>query len=103
MSRMQEERRQFWRRLIAQQEHSGVSVRGFCQQHGTSEHSFYKWRQRLAAQVPVKFALVEATGDGPAKVEAVELTLVTGERLRIAPGTDAAMLRVVLDVLREPR
>ena len=103
MSKTQEARRQFWRRLIAQQEQSGVSVRAFCQQHRTSEHSFYKWRQRLAGQVPVKFALVETNRSAPAKAEAVELTLATGEQLRIAPGIDAATLRVVLGVLYEPR
>jgi hypothetical protein len=33
MSRTQEERRQFWRNLIAQYEQSGVSVRALCQEH----------------------------------------------------------------------
>jgi hypothetical protein len=99
---MQEERRQFWRRLIAQQEQSGVSVRGFRQQHGASEHRFYKWRQRMAAQLAVKFALVETNCSAPVRA-AVELTLSTGERLRIAPGVEAGMLRVVLGVLRESR
>jgi hypothetical protein len=31
----------------------------------------------------------------------VELILASGERLRIAPGADAATLRTVLNVLRE--
>jgi len=99
MSRTQEERHQWWRQLVAQQERSGLSIRAFCQQHRTSEHSFYQWRKRLAAQLPVKFALVETSRSAPA----VELTLATGERLRIPPGADAATLRVVLNVLREPR
>ena len=33
----------------------------------------------------------------------VEVILGSGERLRIAPGTDAGTLRLVLSVLREPR
>jgi transposase-like protein len=103
MSKTQEERCQRWRQLVAQQEQSGVSVQVFCQQHRTSPHSFYKWRRRLAAQVPIKFALVETDRGEPSKAEAMELTLITGERLRIAPGTDAATLRVVLGVLRERR
>lgn len=32
--------------------------------------------------------------------EALELVLVTGERLRIAPGADAGTLRAVLEILR---
>lgn len=65
MSRTQEERRQWWRQLVAQQEQSGVSVRAFYERHRTSEHSFYQWRKRLAARLPVKFALVETNGSAP--------------------------------------
>jgi hypothetical protein len=101
MSKAQEERRRFWRELIAEQEQSALSVRAFCQRHRTSEHSFYQWRKRLAEPVPMKFALVE-TG-APAGAASVEVTLASGERLRIAPGIDDATLRLVLNVLREPR
>jgi transposase-like protein len=103
MSRTQEERRSYWRQFITQQEQSGLSVRAFCQQHRTGEHSFYQWRKRLAEELPVKFALVETKRSAPAGAIAVEVTLVSGERLRIAPGVDTATLRAVLSVLREPR
>ncbi len=103
MSRTQEERRQLWRKLIAEQEKTGLSIRAFCQQHRTSEHSFYQWRKRLAEQLPMKFALVETNRGAPAAVAAVEVILASGERVRIAPGVDAATLRLVLSVLREPR
>jgi hypothetical protein len=103
MSRTREERRQLWRKLIAQQEQSGLSVRAFCQQHRTSEYSFYHWRKRLAEPLPMKFALVETNRASPAAVAAVEVILASGERLRIAPGIDAVTLRLVLSVLREPR
>jgi len=101
MSRTLEERRQSWRQLIAQQEQSGLSVRAFCQQHRTSEQSFYQWRKRLAEQLGVKFALVETSRRAPATAAAVEVVLTNNERVRIAPGADAATLRVVLSVLRE--
>ena len=80
-----------------------MSVRAFCQQDGTSEYSFYHWRKRLREQIPMKFALVETSRSAPAGVAAVEVILTSGERLRIAPGIDAATLRLVLSVLREPR
>jgi transposase-like protein len=97
------ERREFWRQLITEQEQSGLSVRAFCQQHRTSEYSFYQWRKRLNDQLPVKFALVETTRGTPALGCGVEVLLSSGERLRIEPGTDVATLRLVLSVLREPR
>jgi transposase-like protein len=102
MSKAQQERREFWRQLIAQQEQNGVTVRAFCQKHRVSEYSFYQWRKRLAEQLPVKFALVETDRSTPAAA-GVEVILATGERLRIASGSDAATVRLALSVLREPR
>lgn len=103
MSKTREERREFWRKLVAQQQQSEVSVRTFCQQHRTSEYSFYQWRKRLAEQLPVKFALVETSHNPHLQAEAVEVILTAGERLRIAPGIDAVTLRLVLSALREAR
>lgn len=103
MSKTREQRREHWQRLVAEQAQSGLSVRAFCQRHEASEFSFYQWRKRLAQPSPVKFALVHA-GHGPsAGVEAVEVVLTSGERLRIADGVNAATLRLVLSVLREAR
>jgi hypothetical protein len=103
MTRTQEERHQLWRQLIAQQEQSGLSVLAFCQQHRISEYSFYQWRKRLTEQLPVQFALVDTSRSAPMGVAAVEVILASGERLRVAPGIEAATLRLVLSVLREPR
>ena len=103
MLKIQESRHEFWRRLVAQQQQSGVAVRAFCRQRRTSEHSFYRWRKRLGAQLPVKFALVEVNAGSPGNAIPIEVLLASGERLRILPGFDAATLRSVLGVLREPR
>ena len=92
-----EQRREQWRRMIEQQEKTGQSVRVFCQAQGLSEPSFYNWRQRLRNERPVSFALVETKEPRPDT--AVELVLVSGERLRIPP--EPATLRLVLSVLRE--
>jgi transposase-like protein len=103
MSKTQEAWLDFWRQLIAKQQQSGMSVRAFCQQHRTSEYSFYRWRKRLREDLPMKFALVETHRTTPMAVAAVEVMLTTGERVRIAPSVEAATLRLVLSVLREPR
>src|SRR5215831_2437702 len=103
MPKSREARREFWRELIAQQQQTGVPVRAVCQQYGVSEYSFYQWRKRLADQLPVKFALVETGRATRVHAEAVEVILTSGERLRITPGADAATLRLVLTILREPR
>ena len=103
MSKTQESRREFWRQLVAEQQQSGISVRAICRQRGASEHSFYQWRKRLAARLPMKFALVEKSSGALGKAGPIEVVLASGERLRIGPGFDAATLRAVLGVLREPR
>ena len=100
MEREHIERRELWRQRIAEQEKSGGSIRAYCKGIGIPEHAFYGWRQRLRAETPVTFALVETTQ--PAKEAAmIEIVLAQGDRLRI-PG-DEATLRLVLGVLREQR
>jgi anaerobic selenocysteine-containing dehydrogenase len=86
-----------WQELIRQQQQSKLSVSAFCRQHGFTDQAFYYWRKRLLADEPVRFALVDASAKGADRFAGLEL----GDRLRIAPGTDAATLRVVLHVLRE--
>jgi len=92
-----------WHERIAEQERSGMSVRGFCKERGVAEHVFYYWRKRLRSQKqPVRFALIErgaVPSESMAKTE-LELVLATGERLRISTGVDAGTLRTVLEALR---
>jgi hypothetical protein len=42
------ERERFWRKLVAGQARSGVSIREWCDRRGVSEPSFYFWRRELA-------------------------------------------------------
>ena len=93
-------RSEHWRRVIAEQERSGASVHGFCEQRGIGEQSFYVWRRRLREKAaPVRFALVE-TAPSKETAEPLELVLKTGERLLIGAGVEVAPLRTVLEALR---
>ena len=94
------EQQKKWVELIRQQEQSTLSVSAFCRDRGFSDQSFYNWRKKLAAVGPVRFALVDAGASGAGVPAPMELILASGDRLRIAPGTDAATLRTVLSVLR---
>ncbi len=94
-----EERSEFWKRAVNEQERSGRSIRAFCRERGIAEHSFYLWRKRVRQPAPVTFALVE-TGRSAAPAPVwIELALVSGERLRVP--CEAAALRMVLGVVRE--
>ncbi len=89
-----------WADLIRQSQ-SKLSVSAFCREQGVSDQSFYNWRKRLGGIEPVRFTLVDANAPISNDSLPVELILASGDRLRIAPGTDAATLRTVLSVLRE--
>src|SRR5271167_4547686 len=91
----------FWRRVVRQFRGSGLSGRGFCEEHGLSVPSFYGWRRTLAARdeavvrfVPVQVTPQPLTGDESAG--AVELVLGAGRRLRIGPGFDGPTLTRLL-------
>jgi transposase-like protein len=95
------QRQEHWRKIIAEQRNGGESIAAFCRERGISEPQFYSWRRRLSATArPVTFALVE-TGAAVRATSVIELSLAGGERIQVTPGTDAALLRMVLSVLRE--
>lgn len=98
---MSETKREYWGRLIAEQEASGQKVGAFCRERHIGAHSFYLWRKRLGQHEPVGFALLETkTTIGTEISSALELVLASGERLRIGNQVNAAALRLVLDVVR---
>lgn len=74
-----------------------MSVRAYCRKHEPAEHSFYGWRQRLRSDERISFALLRTKPENE-QPSAIELVLVTGERLRIP--SDEATLGMVLRVLR---
>ena len=86
---MTDQKREYWGKLIAEQEASGQTIRAFCKERGISDHSFYFWRKRLGTSEPVQFALLKTV----TSAATLELILASGERLRIGYGVDAATLR----------
>lgn len=95
---------QHWRRLIQQWQHSGLSVRAFCDRHQLAPPSFYAWRHRLRqrAAAAAPFVPVRVVADAPPQpAGGIEIVLAGGRCLRIAPGFDPAALRQLLAVLEE--
>src|ERR1700733_10209398 len=90
-----------WTELIRQQQQSGLSVSAFCRDRGFSDQALYYWRKRLSGREAVRFAFVAADAAPATGATTIELLLASGDRLRIAPGTDALTLRTVLNILRE--
>jgi hypothetical protein len=67
-----------------------------------ADASFYSWRRvlvRRAAEQPA-FVPVQVVADAtPAQASALEVVLLDGRTVRVAPGFDAATLRQLLAVL----
>jgi transposase-like protein len=95
--------------LIDQWRVAGTSATTFSREHGVSVSTLFRWRRRLAAAKPE--ALTRSTDAGhlvPVRLvsaleesaTAMEVTLTTGDRIRIASGVTPETLRVVVQVLR---
>jgi hypothetical protein len=61
-----------WRGLVAAQEASGLSVHGFCDEHGIPASSMFAWRRKL------RDAVFGAAARRPGFVEVVRERAVTG-------------------------
>lgn len=99
------DREQFWRDLIERQQHSGQSIREFCDWKGVSQPSFYSWRKRLQsanATARSKFVPVQVLSEEAAAAPGrIEIVLDDGRCIRVGPGFDRQALEDVLSVLEQ--
>ena len=101
---------QFWRAMLRRWHSSGLSVRGFCEEHGLAVPSFYAWRRTLAQRdSAVGFVPVQVIPEPEPRTTAarlpssLELVLGAGRVLRVAPGFDGPTLKRLLALLEEGR
>ena len=114
MPKRSAEKEAFWRRAVAEQQESGLSVRQFCRRKKIAEASFYGWKRELALRdregkgaegqagnaadgedefVPLRVA------PAPLLVAGLELLHPGGHVIRIPAGFDDETLRRVLSIL----
>jgi transposase len=94
---------QHWRRWLRLWQHSGLTVREFCERHQLAEGRFYAWRrllqQREAAAAFVSVQVVPDEQSPPDRP--LEVILAGGRCVRVPPGFDPVTLRRLLAVLEE--
>src|SRR5207302_2032667 len=105
----QEDRRNQMLDLARRWRASGTKARAFAQEHGVTPWVLYYWRQRLAREDPpvrrlrrtrrVTLAPVHVVTDAPDGGDGVEITLASGDRVRLSAGVSTDLLRHVLQVL----
>jgi transposase len=102
--------RQLWMDRLARFPASGLTVAQFCASEAVSQHSFYFWKRRLAAETQATTPQDPSRERGPRLLPvrlqpaapAVELVLTTGTVLRLPPGCDLTWVRSLVTVLGEP-
>lgn len=94
-----------WRRVVARQPRSGLSVRAYCFRHGVKESAFYWWRAELARRRAVRpkaaFVPVRVVADEAARADGgrLEIVLPGARRVRVIGRVDRQMLADVVAVL----
>ena len=101
-----EQREQFWRRIVSGHPRSGMSVVAWCGEHGVSAPSFYVWRQRLAQRKRRRPQLLPVAIIPSAAAEntsALEIELPNQVKVRVQSGCELELLRQVLLMLQQDR
>ena len=79
-----------WRRLIAEQAGSGLSVAEFCRRQDVSQASFYQWRKKLGKAAVEPFVPVSIVAGAGVSVE-----LPCGAVVRVPPGEERALAQII--------
>jgi transposase-like protein len=104
----------FWRRVMAGQRRSGLTIREFCSRRSLSESLFYAWRRELAQRdsrgvpqappsaaephVAPRFVSLQLATEPVAK-GVIEIVTRGGHTLRVPPGVDRQTLAEVWALL----
>jgi hypothetical protein len=112
VSKRDRKKEAFWRRMMARQASSRMSVRAWCRQHSLRESSFYWWRRQLArrdvrapALVAVRVTADRSTDDAfdvsavNGALSRIEIVLPARRRVRLIGSVDRQALTDVLAVL----
>ena len=98
-----------WRKLLEDQQSSGLPISLFCRERGISQGSLFAWRRRLSAG-DAKFAAVKVAGGKKAKPQrtngqredgSIKLCLPGHRRLILRSGFDRRLLLDLLAALEE--
>jgi hypothetical protein len=85
-----------WRKIIREQQTSGMSALAYCRRAGVPQSSFFVWRKKLRGEVT--FTEVKVS-PAPVKSGRIELRLPGGRCVVVRPGFDRRTLIELLTVL----
>jgi hypothetical protein len=91
------EKRDRWRKIIGQQQASGLSALAFCRRAGVPQSTFFAWRQRLRDEVT--FTEVKLPSITRRESSGIELRLPGGGCIAVQPGFDRQTLLDLVHLL----
>ena len=95
--------RRKWQGLLSEQGRSGESVAALCRERQLCASHFYWWKKRLGASGAEKFVEVKlaaaASTLGAGEDGRVEVVLRNGRSLRVGPGFDPELVRLLAAVV----
>jgi len=124
-SRRSGEKERQWRKIVAEQQRDGGTVRGFCREREINENSFYHWRRELRLRdrenddatpnrpnraggrtrrlAPVVVIDEPTNATGKHSQTTIEIELQDGTTVRVMPGVTREQLETVFSVLEPSR
>jgi hypothetical protein len=99
--RASDQRRRYWRDVVARQRRSGLSVAAFCRQQQVSPAAFYDWKRRLAGEMTarsteVSFVPLPLDQAVPPRAAEFSLRLPNGVEVTVPGNFDEAALKRLL-------
>ena len=94
------DKRAMWLKRIRAWERSGLSRSAFCVARRLNVHTFDYWRRALRADPPPALVPVAVTVTPSPVAAPIDVLLPNGVRLQVPPGSDASLLRSLVEVLR---
>ena len=106
-----EDRWQYWRRVLEEHRSSGLSIAKFCRERKLSEGSFYNWRNKMASEACKEGSIVSRSSapsssrplfvsvplaESATPVGHFEVQLPNGIRVSVPPQFDGGDLASVL-------
>ena len=92
--------------LVRRWDASSETQGAFARRHGVSHGKLRYWARRVERQpgsaTPMAFAPVQVVDSTTLDTAAIDVTLVTGDRLVVRAGVSGELVRAVLAALRAP-
>jgi len=91
----------YWTDVIRRCRNSSLTVRGFCEQEGIREKTYYYWQRKIFLSTCRENEFVEISGSFAAAPAAIAEVSVNGITAIVRSGADAATLQNLIAAMKQ--